>query len=137
MSTLNGLGETISFLGGIGMNKELVKQLYANGLNAREISEQLNVNKSAVNKCIQRNFKNLKPIHLKNRKHLKFYENEVKKITKYESKQYMSDKTFILKNRSLYETKEDGDIVLKKDIGYAIPWDVPRRLANEFKSCQK
>ena len=35
----------------------------------------------------------------------------------------------------LYETKEDGDIVLKKDIDYAIPWDVPRRLANEFKSC--
>ena len=63
------------------------------------------------------------------------YENEVKKITKYESKQYMSDKTFILKNRSLYETKEDGDIALKKDIGYAIPWDVPRRLTNEFKSC--
>ena len=135
MSTLNGLGETISFLGGIGMKKELLKQLYANGLNAKEISEELNVNKSAVNKCIQRNFKNLKPIHLKNRKHLKFYENEVKKITKYESKQYMSDKTFILKNRSLYETKEDGDIVLKKDIGYAIPWDVPRRLTNEFKSC--
>ena len=130
-----GWGKLYNFLGGIGMNKELVKQLYANGLNAREISEQLNVNKSAVNKCIQRNFKNLKPIHLKNRKHLKFYENEVKKITKYESKQYMSDKTFILKNRSLYETKEDGDIVLKKDIGYAIPWDVPRRLTNEFKSC--
>ena len=46
-----------------------------------------------------------------------------------------SDKTFILKNRSLYETKEDGDIVLKKDIDYAIPWDVPKRLVNEFKSC--
>ena len=117
------------------MNKELVRQLYCNGLNAREISEELNVNKSAVNKCIQRNFKDLKPIHLKNRKCLKFYENEVRKITKYESKQYMSDKTFILKNRSLYETKEDGDIVLKKDIGYSIPWDVPRKLINEFKSC--
>ena len=117
------------------MDKELVKQLYANGLNAREISEQLDVNKAAINKCIQRNFKDLKPIHLKNRKQLKFYENEVRKITKYESKQHMSDKTFILKNRSLYETKKDGDIVLKKDIGCAIPWDVPRRLTNEFKSC--
>lgn len=117
------------------MNKELVKQLYSNGFNAREISEELNVNKAAVNKCIQRNFKDLKPIHLKNRKQLKFYENEVRKITKYESKQHMSDKTFILKNRSLYETKKDGDIVLKKDIDCAIPWDVPRRLVNEFKSC--
>ena len=92
------------------MNKELVKQLYCNGLNAREISQQLGVNKAAVNKCIQRNFKDLKPIHLENRKQFKFYENEVRKITKYESKQYMSDKTFILKNRSFYETKKDGDI---------------------------
>lgn len=117
------------------MNKDLVGQLYLNGLNAREIAEQLNVNKSSVNKCIQRNFKEFKFIHLKNRKHLKFYENEVRKITKYESKQYMSDKTFILKNRSLYETKKDGDIVLKKDIDCAITWDVPRRLTNEFKSC--
>ena len=47
----------------------------------------------------------------------------------------MSDKTFILKNRSLYETKKDGDIVLKKDIDCAITWDVPRRLTNKFKSC--
>ena len=117
------------------MNKDLVGQLYLNGLNAREIAEQLNVNKSAVNKCIQRNFKEFKSIHLKNRKHLKFYEHEVRKITKYESKQYMSDKTFILKNSSLYETKKDGDIVLKKDIDCAITWDVPRRLTNEFKSC--
>ena len=119
------------------MNKDLVGQLYLNGLNAREIAEQLNVNKSAVNKCIQRNFKEFKSIHLKNRKHLKFYENEVRKITKYESKQYMSDKTFILKNRSIYETKEDGDIVLKKNIGCVLPWDVPRRLTNEFKGCYK
>ena len=130
-----GWGKLYHFLGGMDLNKELVKQLYCNGLNAREISEHLNVNKSSVNKCIQRNFKEFKSIHLKNRKHLKFYENEVRKITKYESKQYMSDKTFILKNRSLYETKEDGDIVLKKNIGGEIPWDVPRRLTNEFKSC--
>lgn len=130
-----GWGKLYHFLGGMDLNKELVKQLYCNGLNAREISEHLNVNKSSVNKCIQRNFKEFKSIHLKNRKHLKFYENEVRKITKYESKQYMSDKTFILKNRSLYETKEDGDIVLKKNIGCAIAWDVPRRLTNEFKSC--
>lgn len=130
-----GWGKLYRFLGGMGLNKELVKQLYCNGLNAREIAEELNVNKSAVNKCIQRSFKEFKSIHLKNRKHLKFYENEVRKITKYESKQYMSDKTFILKNRSFYETKKDGDIVLKKNIGCAIPWDVPKRLTNEFKSC--
>ena len=117
------------------MNKELVGQLYANGLSAKEIAEELNVKVGAIKMCIQRNFKEFKAIHLKNRKQLKFYENEVRKITKAESKQYMSDKTFILKNRSIYETKEDGDIVLKKNIGCAISWDVPRRLTNEFKSC--
>lgn len=107
-----------------------------NGLSAKEISEELDVKIGSVKMCIQRNFKDLKAIHLKNRKYLKFYENEVKKITKYESKQYMSDKTFILKNRSIYKTEKDGDIVLKKDIGCAVPWDVPRRLTNEFKeSC--
>lgn len=130
-----GWGKLYIFLGGIELDKELVKQLYINGLSAKEISEELDVKISSVKMCIQRNFKDLKPIHLENRKHLKFYENEVRKITKYESKQYMSDKTFILKNRSLYETKENGDIVLKKDIDYKIPWDVPRRLNNEFKSC--
>lgn len=117
------------------MNKELVGQLYCNGFNAKEIADQLKLNKEAVKTCIRRNFKDLKPIHLKNRKQLKFYENEVRKITKYESRQYMSDKTFILKNRSIYETKKDGDIVLKKNIGCVIPWDVPRRLTNEFKGC--
>ena len=33
------------------------------------------------------------------------------------------------------EAKKDGDIVLKRNIGCAIPWDVPRRLTNEYKSC--
>ena len=61
-----GWGKLYNFLGGMGLNKELVKQLYANGLNAREIAEELKVNKTAVNKCIQRNFKDLKPIHLSN-----------------------------------------------------------------------
>ena len=37
-----GWGKLYRFLGGMGLNKELVKQLYCNGLNAREIAEQLN-----------------------------------------------------------------------------------------------
>ena len=32
----------------MGLNKELVKQLYCNGLNAREIAEQLNVNEAEI-----------------------------------------------------------------------------------------
>lgn len=130
-----GWGKLYYFLGGIGINKDLVKKLYVSGLNAKEIAEKLEVNKSAVNKCIQRNFKDLKSIHLKNRKHFKFCENDVRKVTKYESQRYMSDKIFILNNRSLYQTENNGDIVLKNNIKYLIPSDVPKRLINEFKGC--
>lgn len=115
------------------MNKELVRQLYLNGLNAAEIAEDLKVTKASVNKCIQRNFKDLKDIHDRNRKHYNFHRKEVQKAIDYESKKYIGDKSFILKNRSIYMTKENGDIVIKK-IDCAIPWDVPRRLANEV-SC--
>lgn len=123
----------IMFLEGIGMNKELVKQLYYNGFNSREIAEQLKINKSAVNKCIQRNFRYLKSIHLKKRKSLKFYENEIRRITKYESNQYMSDRNFILKNRSIYKTLPNGDVVINKEVAPVVTWDTPRRLVNENK----
>ena len=43
-----GWGKLYRFLGGMGLNKELVKQLYCNGLNAREIAEQLNVNEAEI-----------------------------------------------------------------------------------------
>lgn len=112
------------------MNKELVKQLYVNGLNAAEIAKELKVNKYAVQKCIQRNFKDFNNLHVKNRKLLKYHEKQVMKATNYESKKYMSDKTFILKNRSIYKTNPNGDIVQRKDTDFEIPWDVPRKLVN-------
>lgn len=112
------------------MNKELVKQLYVNGLNAAEIAKELKVNKYAVQKCIQRNFKDFNNLHVKNRKLLKYHEKQVMKATNYESKKYMSDKTFILKNRSIYKTNPNGDIVQRKDTDFVIPWDVPRKLVN-------
>ena len=129
MSTLNGMGELYS-KGGSFMNKELVKQLYVNGLNAAEIAKELKVNKYAVQKCIQRNFKDFNNLHVKNRKLLKYHEKQVMKATNYESKKYMSDKTFILKNRSIYKTNPNGDIVQRKDTDFEIPWDVPRKLVN-------
>ena len=44
----------------------------------------------------------------------------------------MPDSTFVKKNRSIYETnKETGDIELRKDLDYAIPYDIPEVLKNE------
>ncbi|SJU30654.1 Uncharacterised protein [Clostridioides difficile] len=45
----------------------------------------------------------------------------------------MSDKDFVRRNRSIYKTKSNGDIVIDKKIQVAIPWDVPKRLNNEDK----
>lgn len=118
------------------MDKDLVKNLYAAGLNSKEIADQIKLNRETVKKCIQRNFKDIKELHMKNRKHYKFHVKEVEKAVNYESKKFISDKSFVLKNRSIYRTKENGDITLKnkKDLECAIPWDVPRRLSNEL-SC--
>lgn len=115
------------------MEKELIKQLYANGLNAAEIAQLLKKNKAGINKCIQRNFKSIKQLHLKNRRVLNHHKNDVKKILKYEGRQFMSDRAFVSKNRSIYETEKNGDIVLKKEFKNQVTWDTPRKLVNENK----
>ena len=50
-----------------------------------------------------------------------------------ESTKYISDRSFILKNRSIYKTKPNGDIVLDREKAGIVPWDVPRILVNEYK----
>lgn len=114
------------------MDKDLVKKLYLEGYNAAEIAKIVLKTKGSVQKHIQR--------HLSNKKHLHeravITRREALKAINYEANKYMSDKSFILKNRSIYKTKKNGDIVLKNidEIGCAIPWDAPRRLVNEM-SC--
>ena len=57
------------------------------------------------------------------------------KAINYECNRFISDKSFVQKNRSIYKTKENGDIVLNEDLGYIFTADTPRRLNNEFKGC--
>lgn len=111
------------------LNKEAVKALYLKGYNAVEISKKIDGEVEAIRKCIQRNFSNLKQRHelaVTQRK------EEVKAV-KYEANRYMSDRTFILKNRSVYITLGNGDIVLNKEVAGTITWDTPKRLVNENK----
>ncbi|MGL5152803.1 MAG: DNA-binding response regulator [Clostridium sp.] len=117
------------------LNKDEVKILYLRGMDATQISNYLGATKSAVNKCIQRNFKEYKDIHVYEKRKNSFHDIAVKKALNYESKMWMSDKAFIDKNRSIFTTNELGNIVLRKDIDCELPWDVPRRLNNEFKGC--
>lgn len=111
------------------LDKENVRILYIKGYNAVEIAKKLHAETEAVRKCIQRNYWAYRHEHeraLTERK-------EELKATNYESKRYISDKSFILKNRSIYKTLPNGDIVLNKEVSGTVTWDTPRRLVNENK----
>jgi ATP-dependent transcriptional regulator len=111
------------------IDKEQVRELYLEGLTDSEIAKKLNVNKETVKKCIQRNFSNLKHEH-----HIAAVQRrEVIKATNYDAKKYMGDSTFIKKNRSIYKTNFNGDIVIDKEVAPTTTWDTPKRLVNENK----
>ncbi|WP_186430895.1 DNA-binding response regulator [Clostridium sp. BSD9I1] len=111
------------------LDKEHVKKLYLDGLTATEIARKLNSNKETVKKCIQRNFNDLKDRH----ERAIIQRRDVLKAINYESNKYMGDSTFIKKNRSIYKTNPNGDIVINKEVAPVVTWDTPRRLVNENK----
>lgn len=111
------------------LNRERVKELYLKGLKAPEIAKKLESNKDTVKKFIQRNFDNLKLEH----EIAVVQRREVLKAVNYEANRYIGDSTFIKKNRSIYKTNINGDIVINKEIAPVVTWDTPRRLVNENK----
>ena len=113
------------------INKNEVGKLYITGYDARQISEILCVNVESVRKCIQRNYSHFRNRH---QEALRERKDSIKEIN-YECNRFISDKSFVQKNRSIYKTKENGDIVLNEDLGYIFTADTPRRLNNEFKGC--
>ncbi|MEY8001802.1 helix-turn-helix domain-containing protein [Clostridium sp. Mt-5] len=111
------------------VDKKQIEKLYLEGMTAPEIAKKLNCKKDTIKKCIQRNFDWLKTDHqiaLTRRR-------EVVKAVNYQANRYMGDSTFVKKNRSIYKTKPNGDIVLNKEVAPVVTWDTPRRLANENK----
>lgn len=111
------------------LDKELVKSFYLQGYNAVEIAKKVSSNTEAVRKCIQRNFGDLKLKH----EIAVIQRREELKATNYESNRYISDRAFILKNRSIYKTLPNGDIVINREVAPIVTWDTPRRLVNENK----
>lgn len=109
------------------LDKEKVGQLYLEGFNAVQIADRLSVKVEAVRKCIQRNYKKFKSSNMAS----KIRNKEVIRITEYESKRFMSDSVFIKKNRSIYKTNEEGDIILDKAFAKVVTFDTPKKLKNE------
>lgn len=111
------------------IDKEKVKELYRKGYKANEIAEILEEKQENVRQCIHRNFKHHKITHQINR----IRDEEILRVTMAESKNYMSDKDFVKRNRSIYVTKDNGDIILNKKVAGVVTFDTPRRLINENK----
>lgn len=111
------------------LDKESIKSFYLKGYNAVEIAKKVCSSTEAVRKCIQRNFEDLKLKH----EIAAIQRKEEYKAINYESNRYISDKAFILKNRSIYKTLPNGDIIINKEVAPVVTWDTPRRLVNENK----
>ncbi|OOM81773.1 hypothetical protein CLPUN_09570 [Clostridium puniceum] len=109
--------------------KNQIEELYLNGYDASQIAKKLKKNIEAVRKYIQRNLSHLNYRH----KIAVIERREIIRATNYESNKFMGDSTFIKKNRSIYKTKLDGDIVINRDIAPVVTWDTPKRLVNENK----
>lgn len=109
------------------LDKEKVKELYLQGYNAVYIAIDLSCKADTVRQCIHRNFKEFRDSHLAN----KIRNKEIERITRCEAKQYMSDVTFIKKNRSIYKTNEDGDLIIDTNVAPVVSFDTPRRFKNE------
>lgn len=131
MSSFKALALLYLILGGLMLDKDRVKELYLQGYNAVEIAHRIKAKTEAVRKCIQRNFNTFDKE--KHEEALRI-RREVIRATNKESTKYISDRSFILKNRSIYKTLPNGDIVLNKDVSGPVTWDTPRRLVNVNKS---
>ena len=113
------------------LDKSKVGELYSKGYSASQIAVIVNAKRETVKKCIQRNYSFLRNRH---QEALQTRKGAIKAIN-YEGNKFISDKSFIQKNKSVYKTNANGDIVLNKDLGYIFTADTPRRLNNEFKGC--
>ncbi|HAT4362294.1 TPA: helix-turn-helix domain-containing protein [Clostridium perfringens] len=110
------------------LDKSKVKSLYLDGFSVNEIAIRMDSNREAVKKCIQRNFSDLREHNKAKRELKKLKDAEVKKLTYRECRKYMSDRSFIKTNSSIYKHNGHGNFSVKneKELGCVVPFDVPR-----------
>lgn len=112
------------------IDKEEIKSLYLKGYNATQIAKRTGNKVEAIRKCIQRNFGNIKGKHAI----ATFQKKDAIKAVNYEANRYISDKSFVLKNRTAYKTLPNGDIVINRKVAPITSFDTPKKLVNENKS---
>ncbi len=121
----------------------LIMDYYTKGLTCKEIAKKLGLKENTVrtrvnrvmNKMSNKAQLNLREIHNLNRLERKEWD----KAVNYEINKEMGKKSFILKNRSVYNSRLNGNIVLKseKELGCSISWDTPKNLVNDAREEKK
>lgn len=115
----------------------LIMDYYTKGLTCKEIAKKLGLKENTVRTRVNRVMSkmsnkaqlNLREIHNLNRLERK----ECDKALNYEINKEMGKKSFILKNRSAYNSRVNGNIVLKseEELGCNVTWDTPKNLIND------
>ncbi len=116
-----------------------IMDYYTNGLTCKEIAKKLGLKENTVRTRVNRVMSkmsnkaqlNLREIHNLNRLERKEWE----KALNYEINKEMGKKSFVLKNRSAYNSRLNGNIVLKseEELGCNVTWDTPKNLLNDAK----
>lgn len=109
------------------LNKDEVKELYVRGYNAKEIAKilenrgQINIKSDTVQRCINRNFFDLKFEHKKNRD----INKDIKKSIDNMNNSFMSNSSLLKMNRQRYNYNKNGNLVFDESIGKR-PYDLPK-----------
>ena len=116
-----------------------IMDYYNSGFTYAEIAKFMFMSINTVKTIVNTWIKNLPTTSQEfvRRKHQieKNAKKETVKAINYEATREMGDKAFILKNRSIYNTKRNGNIILKNEneLECKVAWDTPRRLNNDSR----
>ena len=121
----------------------IIMDYYTKGLTCKEIAQKLGLKENTVRTRVNRVMSrmsnkaqlSLRELHNLNRLERK----ECNRALKYEINKEMGKKAFILKNRSAYNSRKNGNIILKseEELGCNITWDTPKNLVNDSKEEKK
>lgn len=104
------------------VNKEKVKDYYTRGYNAKEIGKFLNLKADTVQRCINRNFSDLKFNHRKARA----LNKDIKRALDNTNNSYISNSSFLKQNRQAYSYNRNMNITFDEKSNGERTIDTPK-----------
>ncbi|HAT4340671.1 sigma factor-like helix-turn-helix DNA-binding protein [Clostridium perfringens] len=120
-----------------------IMEKYKKGFTHKEIAVILNLKENTVKTKVNRTLSKMterEQMDLREQHNLnKLERRDIKRALNYECNKEIGNRAFIKSNRSIYKTRENGNIVLKseKELGCSISWDTPKNLVNDAREEKK